>query len=79
MKLVELKDLRQAIINWQNTVGAARNGQLEAFLGLQLSFADWFNTRLIRLSVEDKTAERIQTLLGPNHAVMIQTWLVRLE
>lgn len=74
---VKRADVYKAILNWQNTVGGAHNGQLEAFLGVTLAFIDMPYVQYIEL--EDQAAERIKTLLNENHKTMIKIWFARMD
>lgn len=78
MSDVLVKDLKKAVLNWQNTVGSELNGQLEAFLGLSIGLINDTHSGFgVAVHVDKQTAERVTKLLGDNHATMIRVWLAR--
>lgn len=74
------KDLKQAILNWQNAVGSEHDGQLEAFLSMSLGFMRGMHDsfKIGDLLTPEQTT-RVNKLLSDNHHTMIKTWMARNE
>lgn len=75
---VKVRDLEKAIENWQNTVGAGLNGQLETYLGMTLgALGSFVQARGHALVMEQGQANRVRLLLSDNHATMIKVYLAK--
>lgn len=74
---VKLSDVLKAVNNWQNTVGSALNGQLEAYLGV--TFGSFNNFHGVGFYMEPEKANRVRLLLGDNHKTMIKVYLAKQE
>lgn len=79
LSMIKTSDLKQAILNWQNTIGSTLlDGQLEAFVGTSLGSLDYYlNNKGYYAALTDEQADRIRALLGENHPIVIKVWLAR--